>query len=76
MHLRTLLNNLFFFLKLQNLHFAIYLVEPLATDTFNRGKLMNIGFAEALKDFNWTCVVFHDVDLIPESINVNYACPQ
>ena len=28
--------------------------------------LFNVGFVEAMKDHNWTCVIFHDVDLIPE----------
>lgn len=36
---------------------------------------MNIGFLEAMKDFPWDCSVFHDVDLIPESLNVSYKCP-
>ena len=36
------------------------------TDSFNRGMLLNIGYVEAMKDFNWDCVIFHDVDLLPE----------
>ena len=28
--------------------------------------LFNIGFIEAMKEYNWTCLIFHDVDLIPE----------
>lgn len=75
LHLRTLLNNLFNFLQIQKLHHAIYLIEPLPNQTFNRGKLMNIGFQEARKDFFWNCSIFHDVDLIPESLAVSYACP-
>ena len=28
--------------------------------------LMNVGFKESLKDFPWSCVIVHDVDLLPE----------
>ena len=28
--------------------------------------LFNIGFIEAMKEYNWTCIIFHDVDLVPE----------
>ena len=26
--------------------------------------LLNVGFAEAMIDFNYTCVIFHDIDLL------------
>lgn len=42
--------------------------------TFNRAKLLNIGYLEALKDFNWDCFVFHDVDLVPENDHNLYMC--
>ena len=44
--------------------------------TFNRGMLMNVGFVEAMADFNWTCAIFHDVDLLPEDDRNLYTCPQ
>jgi hypothetical protein len=34
---------------------------------FNRAMLMNIGFVEALKIYDYQCFIFHDVDLIPET---------
>ena len=37
------------------------------TDRFNRGMLLNIGFTEAMKDQEWDCFIFHDVDLLPEN---------
>ncbi len=35
---------------------------------------MNIGYAEALKDYDFQCFVFHDVDLIVENDNNMYTC--
>ena len=35
---------------------------------------MNVGYTEALKQFPYTCFVFHDVDLIPENDKINYGC--
>ncbi|RWR99587.1 beta-1:4-N-acetylgalactosaminyltransferase bre-4-like protein, partial [Leptotrombidium deliense] len=40
---------------------------------FNRGKLFNIGFFIASKD-NYTCFIFHDVDLVPENDYNIYKC--
>ena len=42
---------------------------------FNRGKLMNVGFKEALKKHQFPCFVFHDIDLLPEDSRNDYACP-
>uniref|UniRef100_A0A183TQN9 Beta-1,4-N-acetylgalactosaminyltransferase bre-4 n=1 Tax=Schistocephalus solidus TaxID=70667 RepID=A0A183TQN9_SCHSO len=42
---------------------------------FNKGLLMNAGVIEALNFMPFHCVVFHDVDLIPISSNLSYACP-
>ena len=41
------------------------LVSILGED-FNRAALMNIGFVEAIKMYDFDCFVFHDVDLVPE----------
>lgn len=46
-----------------------------AGDTkFNRAKLLNVGFLEAQKDYDWDCFFFHDVDLIPENDHNLYMC--
>ncbi|KAJ8289720.1 hypothetical protein GJAV_G00004510 [Gymnothorax javanicus] len=42
--------------------------------TFNRAKLMNVGFREAMREENWDCLFFHDVDLIPEDDRNTYTC--
>ena len=41
---------------------------------FNRASLFNIGFIEALKEDDWDCFIFHDVDLVPENDKNVYKC--
>ena len=41
---------------------------------FNRGALLNVGFLEARKLDNFTCFVFHDVDMVPETDFALYRC--
>ena len=43
--------------------------------TFNRSLLFNIGYREATKQYAWECMIFHDVDLIPEDDRNIYSCP-
>jgi beta-1,4-galactosyltransferase 3 len=35
---------------------------------------MNVGFREAMREENWDCLFFHDVDLIPEDDRNTYIC--
>lgn len=74
-HLKIFLNNLHDFGHRQQLDFMIMVVEPIANQTFNRAKLLNIGSLEALKMYPWECFVFHDVDLLPEDDRILYSCP-
>lgn len=41
---------------------------------FNRGKLRNVGFWEAMQEEDWDCVFFHDVNLLPEDDRNLYIC--
>ena len=36
---------------------------------------MNVGFSEAMKADDFSCVIFHDIDLIPEDARNDYGCP-
>lgn len=48
---------------------------PQAGNTkFNRAKLLNVGYLEALKEAKWDCFIFHDVDLVPENDFNIYTC--
>lgn len=73
-HLKMFLNHIHPFLQKQNLYYKIFVIEQKDNKEFNRGKLFNIGFVEALKDKPFPCFIFHDVDLIPLNLNNIYAC--
>lgn len=73
-HLLYLLHHLHPFLQRQQLHYAIYVIQQAGDATFNRAKLLNVGYLEALKDYSWECFIFHDVDLVPENDHNLYIC--
>ncbi|XP_073525463.1 beta-1,4-galactosyltransferase 4-like [Phyllobates terribilis] len=73
-HLLYLLDNLHPVLQRQQLDYAIYVIHQAGDVTFNRAKLLNIGYLEASKEENWDCFIFHDVDLIPENDFNIYLC--
>ncbi|XP_032432832.1 beta-1,4-galactosyltransferase 4 [Xiphophorus hellerii] len=75
-HLLYLLHHLHPFLQRQQLHYAIYVIHQAGDATFNRAKLLNVGYLEAIKDFSWECFIFHDVDLVPENDHNLYICDQ
>ncbi|XP_064606620.1 beta-1,4-N-acetylgalactosaminyltransferase bre-4-like [Liolophura sinensis] len=75
-HLRILLYHLLPLLKRQLLDFQIFVVEQIGNTTFNKGKLMNAGFLEAIYFGDFHCFIFHDVDLIPEDDRILYRCPR
>ncbi|GAB1605429.1 beta-1,4-N-acetylgalactosaminyltransferase bre-4-like [Argonauta hians] len=73
-HLKIFLNNIHNVLQRQLIEYGIYIVEQSDKNDFNRGMLMNVGFAEANKLHNYSCYIFHDVDLIPENDFNIYDC--
>ncbi|XP_058066569.1 beta-1,4-N-acetylgalactosaminyltransferase bre-4 [Anopheles bellator] len=74
-HLPIFLKNIHPFLMKQQLEYGIYIVEQTTGSSFNRAALMNIGFAESMKQKNWECMVFHDIDLLPMDDRNLYTCP-
>lgn len=65
-HLRAFLHNVHPILSRQQIDYAIFVIEEVQSQLFNRAKLMNIGFVEAVKSYDFQCFIFHDVDLLPE----------
>jgi len=74
-HLRAFLLNIHKFLQTQQVEYGIYIVEQSGNQPFNRAMLMNVGAAEALKQHDYQCFIFHDVDLLPEDDRNLYTCP-
>ncbi|XP_053561824.1 beta-1,4-galactosyltransferase 4 [Bombina bombina] len=73
-HLLYLLDHLHPFLQRQQLDYGIYLIHQAGNAKFNRAKLLNVGYMEALKEEKWDCFIFHDVDLVPENDFNLYLC--
>ncbi|XP_066990438.1 beta-1,4-N-acetylgalactosaminyltransferase bre-4-like [Macrobrachium rosenbergii] len=76
LHLPVLLSHINPMLQRQQIEYTIYVVEQAGNDSFNRGKLMNVGALESLMRHTYDCFVFHDVDLIPEDDRNLYTCPE
>lgn len=74
-HVPIILKNLHSFLMRQQIDYGIFIVEQSSDGSFNRAKLMNVGFVEALKLYEWDCFVFHDIDLLPMDDRNLYTCP-
>ncbi|XP_045196286.2 beta-1,4-N-acetylgalactosaminyltransferase bre-4-like isoform X1 [Mercenaria mercenaria] len=75
-HLKIFLNHMHPFLQRQQLDYGIFVVESIPDVKFNRALLLNIGFVEASKLYEYDCFVFHDVDLLPENDEISYNCDQ
>ena len=70
-HLQELLPPLTATLAAQGIRYRILVVEQEAGRAFNRGKLINAGFAHAQAETDYYCI--HDVDAIP--VAADYRCP-
>ncbi|XP_062251234.1 beta-1,4-galactosyltransferase 6 isoform X3 [Platichthys flesus] len=75
-HLPILFHHLIPMLQRQRLQFAFYVIEQSGSQPFNRAMLFNVGFLEAMKDVEWDCFIFHDVDHIPVNDRNYYGCGQ
>uniref|UniRef100_A0A8C4YPB4 Beta-1,4-galactosyltransferase n=1 Tax=Gopherus evgoodei TaxID=1825980 RepID=A0A8C4YPB4_9SAUR len=73
-HLKYWLYYLHPILQRQQLDYGVYVINQDGEETFNRAKLLNIGFEEALKEYDYDCFVFSDVDLVPMDDRNIYKC--
>ena len=73
-HLLILLHYLHPILMGQQLNYTIIVVEQQSPKLFNKAALMNAGYLYASKLHNPDCVIFHDVDMIPEDGRHFYTC--
>ncbi|KAF5896128.1 beta-1,4-galactosyltransferase 1-like [Clarias magur] len=73
-HLKFWLYYLHPILQRQQLDYGVYVINQDGEETFNRAKLLNVGYAEALKEYDYECFVFSDVDLIPMDDRNTYKC--
>ncbi|KAA3673633.1 beta-1,4-galactosyltransferase 4 [Paragonimus westermani] len=72
----VLLYTLIPLLRKQRVCYRIFLIEQADTGPFNRAKLFNVGFMEAADRFEFRCVIFHDVDLVPINDLNPYGCDE
>lgn len=73
-HLKILLSHLHPILQRQQINYRIFVVEQNGVDTFNKGRLYNAGFMIISSLQKFTCVIFHDVDLLTENDSNIYDC--
>ncbi|XP_070819562.1 beta-1,4-galactosyltransferase 1 [Chaetodon trifascialis] len=73
-HLKYWLHYLHPILQRQQLDYGVYVINQDGDEVFNRAKLLNVGYAEALKEYDYNCFVFSDVDLIPMDDRNTYKC--
>ncbi|XP_061613707.1 beta-1,4-galactosyltransferase 1-like isoform X2 [Phyllopteryx taeniolatus] len=73
-HLKQWLYYLHPILMRQQLDYGVYVINEAGEGAFNRAKLLNAGFVEALKDYDYNCFVFSDVDLVPLDDRNLYRC--
>ncbi|XP_060052594.1 beta-1,4-galactosyltransferase 1-like [Erinaceus europaeus] len=73
-HLSYWLHCLHPVLQRQQLDYGVYVITQAGEQLFNRAKLLNVGFREALQDGDYDCFVFSDVDLVPMDDRNAYRC--
>lgn len=71
--LAEFLNYIHNYLRLQQIHYRIFVIEQSDRKLFNRAKLFNIG-AKVAESYGYPCLILHDVDLMPMNSGQIYAC--
>lgn len=73
-HLKQWLYYLHPILMRQQLDYGVYIINQDGDGVFNRAKLLNVGYVEALKEYDYECFVFSDIDLVPLNDRNIYRC--
>lgn len=71
--LKAFLTYIHNYLRKQQIHYRIFIVEQFDQKPFNRAMLFNIGSLYAAQ-YGFPCMVLHDVDLMPLRLGNLYAC--
>ena len=70
-HLEYFVPSIKEFLDKQGIPFCIYVIDQGNHKSFNRGKLLNVGYELFKDECDYFC--FHDVDLIPQEDSCDYS---
>lgn len=62
------------FLNKQMLDYNIFILNQVDQYRFNRASLLNVGFSETKKHYDY--IAMHDVDLLPLNPNLSYTYPK
>ena len=57
---------------LKDIEYEIFIIEQSEGKSFNRGKLLNVGYKHAVEK-GCDYFVFHDVDMLPEDVDYSYS---
>jgi hypothetical protein len=57
---------------LKDIEYEIFIIEQSEGKSFNRGKLLNVGYKYAVEK-GCDYFVFHDVDMLPEDVDYSYS---
>lgn len=73
-HLNHWLYYLHPILMRQQLDYGVYVINQHGDGVYNKARLMNAGHVEALKEYDYDCFLFSDVDLVPLDDRNLYRC--
>ena len=77
-NLNSFLAYMHFYLQKQEKAYKIFVIEQSNENkVFNKGRLYNMGFKyiiENEKEWEFNCIILHDVDLLPVNFSLDYTC--